>query len=344
MNVVTGATGHLGNNLVRALVKRGERVKCLVLPRDNLRPLEGLDVEIIPGDVRDLAGLAAAFAGADVVYHLASVIALTSGQNRLLHAVNVVGARHVVEACLAAGVGRLVYTSSVHALVEPPHGTAIDEAACFDPDRIRFPYGRSKARATLAVLDGVRRGLDAVVVSPTGIIGPYDFGPSEMGRFFVAFARGKVPAYVEGGYDFVDVRDVAEGHIAAARKGRTGHAYLLSGEQISVREVMAVLSQLTGLRAPRRRLPAWVADLAAPFSALSAKLAGGKPLFTPDSLYYLRSNSESRHDKATTELGYEPRPVRESIADTVKWLKDAGMLEARPAKRVRRRLTSPACL
>ncbi len=343
MIVVTGATGHLGNNLVRALVGRGETVRCLVLPRDNLRALDGLSVEIVRGDVRRLDDLRRAFAGADVVYHLASVIAISSGQARLLNQVNVRGARNVVDACLELGVRRLVYTSSVHAFVEPPHGQAIDEMAPFDPDGIRFAYGKSKAKATLAVLDGVRRGLDAVILNPTGIIGPYDFGPSEMGQLFVAFARGQVKAYVDGGYDFVDVRDVAAAHLAACEKGRTGESYLLSGEYVTVRELLSILAKLTGRPEPRRHIPAWAADLAAPFSVLYGRLTRTRPLFTPDSLYYLRSNSMTSHGKATRELGYHPRPVRRSVAETVKWLKDAGMLTPTRARRTRGRVPSPAC-
>ncbi|RJQ09593.1 MAG: NAD-dependent epimerase/dehydratase family protein, partial [Bacillota bacterium] len=295
MIAITGATGHLGNNLVRALAGQGRDVRCLVLQRDSLRPLEGLDVEVVHGDVRDRDALARAFRGADVVFHLASVIAITSGQARLLDAVNARGTRNVVETCLECGVRRLVYTSSVHALVEPPRGRAIDEDMPFDPDRIRFAYGKSKARGTLAVLDGVRRGLDAVILSPTGIIGPYDFAPSEMGRLFIAYARGQVRAYVDGGYDFVDVRDVALGHIAASEKGRSGHAYVLSGERVTVKALLETLAGLTGIPAPRRRIPGWAADAIAPLSALFGRLARTKPLFTPDSLYYLRSNSESNH-------------------------------------------------
>lgn len=224
--VVTGATGHIGNVLVRALVARGERVRCLVLPSDNLRPLAGLAVEVVRGDVRDPRSLDAAFAGAGAVFHLASVITLTPDQARVLHEVNVAGARNVAEACLKAGVRRLVHTSSVHAMAEPPEGVVIDESAPFDPARIRFEYGRTKAPGTLEVLAAAGRGLDAVVVCPTGVIGPFDFAPSEMGRLFLAFARRRVWAYPDGGYDFVDVRDAAEGHLLAAEKGRTGESYL----------------------------------------------------------------------------------------------------------------------
>lgn len=222
MVVVTGATGHIGNNLVRALLARGEKVRCLVLPSDDLRPLEGLAVQVVEGDVRQPESLIRAFKGAEVVYHLASIVAITPGRSRLLEEVNVRGARNVANACLECGVRRMVYTSSIHALVEPPIGTVMDEAMPFDPARTYSEYGKSKARGALEVLDAAARGLNAVIVNPTGVIGPYDFRPSEMGQLFLDFARHRLGTYVDGAYDFVDVRDVAAGHISATENGRTG--------------------------------------------------------------------------------------------------------------------------
>ncbi len=330
MDVVTGATGHIGNTLVRELVARGREVRCLVLPSESTKPLYGLETEIVYGDVRRPETLYESFRGADVVYHLASVIALTGGHRALLEAVNVRGARNVAEACLRAGVRRLVYTSSIHALAEPPKGVAIDESCPFDPTRIKSDYGRSKARATLEVLGCVNKGLDAVIVCPAGVIGPNDFAPSETGRVFVAYARGAVRFFVQGGYDFVDVRDVAVGHIAAAERGRRGETYLLSGEQISVRDLMVLLSELTGVPAPRSYVPGWVADAAAPFVVLWSRLARTKPLFTGEALTVLRSNSLASNTKARRELGWQPRPIAESIADTVQWLSEAGMLRLAP--------------
>ena len=213
MIVVTGATGHLGNNLVRALVRRNHRVRCLVLPGESLVPLGGLDVEIVEGDVRDIECLYQAFDGADTVFHLASIISLLPGRTKLLEEVNVKGAKNVAQACLKTGVRRLVYTSSIHALVEPPIGQVIDETMPCDPDRISVEYSKSKARATLEVMDVISQGLDGVIVMPTGVIGPYDFKPSATGQMLLDYASGKIPVRIEGGYDFVDVRDVAEGHI-----------------------------------------------------------------------------------------------------------------------------------
>lgn len=333
MIVVTGATGHLGNNLVRALLDRDEIVRCLVLPSESLRPLAGLEVEVVRGDVRRLDDLLQAFVGARVVYHLASVIAITPGQTDLLYEVNVGGTLNVIEACRQRGVGRLVYTSSIHALVEPPRGTTIDEGTPVDAGRIPFTYGKTKAMATLAVLQANGGGLETVVVNPTGIIGPYDFAPSEMGRLVVAFARGGMRVYLDGGYDFVDVRDVAAGLVAAAEQGRPGEGYLLSGEQITVREMLHQLAELTGLRPPRWRVPAWCADAAAPVTTFCSRVFRTKPLFTTDSLFYLRSNSVTNSTKARRDLGFRSRPVRESLADTVLWFAETGALRRVPKRR-----------
>jgi len=326
LNVVTGATGHLGNNLVRALLERGDQVRALVYPADPLRPIEGLAAEQVPGDVCDQDSLLRAFAGAEVVYHLASIITIMPSRTNLLYQVNVMGTRNVVEACLRNGVRRLVYTASIHALVEPPHGTMIDEHFPFDPSRIATDYGRSKAQAALEVRDGVERGLDAVIACPTGIVGPYDFQPSEMGRFFLSFANGRLPACVAGAYDFVDVRDVASGLIAAAERGRRGHNYILSGEQITIDRIMALLAKATGVPAPRLRVPTALATAIASFTCSYARMKGTRPLLTQESVSILASNSCISHDKATRELGYQPRPIAESLADTVRWFEEAGML------------------
>ncbi len=326
MVVVTGAPGHLGNNLVRALLRGGARVRGMALPGENLVSLEGLNVEVVEGDVRDISFLCRAFEGAETVYHLASVISLTPGHRNLLEEVNVRGTRNVAEACLKAGVRRLVYTSSIHALVEPPRGTVIDESTPCDPARIPTEYGRSKAKATLEVLEATSKGLDAVVVLPTGVIGPYDFRPSEAGQFILDFARGKVPVRLEGGFDFVDVRDAAQGLILAAERGRTGEKYILAGEWISVDQVMEELSRATGVPMPRLRLGAGVASTLASLATLYGRITGKKPLITRESVDILKSNSLVSSEKAERELGYSPRPIRDTIRDTVEWFRKAGLI------------------
>ena len=324
MIVVTGAPGHLGNNLVRLLLERGEVVRAMVLKGESLASLKGLPVEVVEGDVRDPSSLDRAFEGADTVFHMASIISLLPGRTELLEQVNVRGARNVAESCLRMGVRRLVHTSSIHALVEPPHGTGIDESVGCDPARMSMEYAKTKARGTLEVLDVVRRGLDAVVVFPSGVIGPYDFKPSEAGQMILNFMRGRLPATVTGGYNFVDVRDVAKGHLLAAEKGRRGEGYILAGEWISVTDVLREVSLVVGRPVPRLSVsPRFALSAARCLTWFSAK-TGKKPLFSVDMIEALLSNSQVASDKARSELGYTARPIRESIRDTVQWLRQAG--------------------
>ena len=326
MIVVTGATGHIGNVLVRELLSRGENVRAVVPPSEDTTPLDGLKVEMVEGDVCQIDSLIQAFDGSDVVYHLAGIISILPGKSKLLYQVNVEGTRNVVEACIKAGVGRLAYTSSIHALEEPPHGITVDETLPFDSDRAIGEYNRSKAQATLEVLKALKQGLDAIVVCPTGVIGPYDFKPSDMGQLFIDFVKKKLKTYIDGAYDFVDVRDVAIGHILACEKGRTGESYILSGEQITITDLMLTIEEITGVRPPRFKMPIWLAKIIATFTPLYYSLTNTKPRFTSYSIRTLTSNSMISHAKSHRELGYSPRPIRESIADTIQWLKENGKL------------------
>ena len=327
MSVVTGATGHVGNVLVRELVRRGQTVRAVVHPFETTEAIAGLDVEVVRADVREYCPLVPALAGADVVYHLAGIITISDGQARLLHEVNVLGARNVARACLEAGVRRLVYTSSVHALEEPPHGVPLCETTEFRPDALDGDYARSKARASIEIRKCVERGLDAVMAFPSGIIGPYDFRLSEMGHLFTDFARGRLKAYVDGAYDFVDVRDVVAGLILAAEKGRRGEGYILSGEKVSVKGLLALLEQVTGVRSEAQRLPLRIARLAARFAPAYYRLRRAKPRFTSYSLRVLASNCLMSSAKASRELGYAPRPLAETIRDSIEWFVATGRLQ-----------------
>lgn len=326
MIVVTGAPGHIGNNLVRQLVEKGQRVRCMAVRGESLRPLEGLDVEIVEGDVRDPASLDAAFSGATDVFHLASVISLIPGHEDLLEQVNVRGARNVAEACLRQGVRRLVYTSSIHALLEPPHGTPIDESTPIDPVRVSLAYSKSKAKGTLEVLDVAAKGLDVVLLFPTGVVGPYDFKPSEVGQMILDFGRRRMPVRLAGGYDFVDVRDVAAGHILAWEKAPPGEKYILHGEWISVDDIMQELSMVTGVPVPRFRLPSGLARAAAVTVSSVCRLTKARSPFNIDSFDTLQGNSLVVTRKAEAELGFSPRPIRQSLRDAVQWFRSVGKL------------------
>jgi dihydroflavonol-4-reductase len=317
--LVTGATGHIGNVLVRQLIEKGQNVRVIIPPFEDDLPLHGLDVERVPGDVCRSDSLLQAFKGVDTVYHLAGMISISSGRDKLLHRVNVEGTMNVVNSCIQGGVNRLVYTSSVHALNEPPQGIAIDEKCPFDPDTVLGTYAKCKARASLEVEKAARRGLDAVIVCPTGVIGPYDFRISEMGQLILDFIRRRLKAYMDGAYDFADVRDVARGIRLAGKKGRRGETYILSGEQVTVPQLMKLLEEISGVKAPSFKVPALLARTAGMVAPLYYRLVKSKPLFTTYSVDVLASNSLVTSEKARVELGYTSRPTRESIADAVNW-------------------------
>lgn len=321
--LVTGATGHIGNVLVRKLLERGEKVRALILPGEDASALEGVPTETVEGDVLDSSSLWQAFSGVKGVFHLAGVISILPGENPLVRRVNVEGTINVLKAAAQAGVERLVYTSSIHALARIPHGEVVDENAPFDPRNPYGTYDQSKAQATLEVQKAAQAGLNAVIACPTGVIGPFDFRGSLMGSVIRSAAERRLTPYIDGAYDFVDVRDVADGLIAASEKGRAGQAYILSGQRISVRYLLETVREITGKGFPRFRVPLFLAEFAAHFTPAYYRLTKSSPRFTPYSLEVLQSNSQISHEKASRELGYRPRPLYESIRDAVQWFLEA---------------------
>jgi dihydroflavonol-4-reductase len=319
VNFVTGATGHIGNVLVRKLLERGEKVRALILPGENRQPLAGMEIEEVEGDILDLDALRRAMSDVQRVYHLAGVISIMPGKNMIVRRVNVQGTRNVIRAAREAGVERLVYTSSIHALFRAPHGVLIDETIPFDPEHAISAYDQSKAEASLLVQDAACMGLDAVIACPTGVIGPYDFRGSEMGHLILDAMRTRTQFLINGAYDFVDVRDVADGLILAGDKGRSGESYILSGERLSLGGLLDLMQRVTGLRYLRLPVPMDLARFAAIFAPLYYRLAKAKPRLTPYALATVTSNSVISNAKARQELGYAPRSLSESIRDTVQW-------------------------
>lgn len=330
MNLVTGATGHIGNVLVRELLALGESVRAFVLSEEDRTSLEGLKVEVVEGNVLDALTLHRAFEGVQDVYHLAGIISIMPGKNDFLQAVNVLGTRNVIHSARLTGVRRLIYASSIHALRRVPHGVLIDEEIPFDPVHAISAYDYSKALASMEVKKAAKEGLDAVIVCPTGVIGPYDYRRSEMGALIQECADAKPQFYVEGAYDFVDVRDVARGMILARERGRCGETYILSGERITVLRLMDTIREITGKKFARFKVPMILARFAALFTPLYYRLRRVRPRFTPYSLETITSNCEISHAKAQRELGYSPRPLSESLRDTVQWfLENRGVFASR---------------
>jgi len=319
MILVTGAAGHIGNVLIRELLSEGRPVRALILPGEDISSLDGLDIEFEEGNVLDPLSLDRAMEGIDIVFHLAGVISIMPGHNEWMRKVNVDGTRNVLQAAKKAGVARLVYTSSIHALSRNWKGK-IDERVPFDPNNSAGGYDRTKAAASLAVLESVKDGLDAVIVCPTGVIGPHDYRGSEMGDLLMDWLQKKLHFLVKGSYDFVDVRDVARGHILACDRGLKGELYILSGWQIKVIELKKLVQEALGQRIVAVTVPFWMAKIGAKVMPLYYRLTKKTPKFTDYSLETLQSNSNVSCGKAKRELGYNPRDLATTIKDTVRWL------------------------
>ena len=328
---VTGASGFVGTNLIRALLAEGRPVRA-VLANAQERPwLDGLDVEIVCADVRDAGAVRTALEDAEVVFHLAGIISLQANDWPRVEAVNVRGVANVVEACLAHHVRRLIHFSSFHALVQEPLDVPLDETSPLIEAPNSPPYNRSKALGERTVREGVTRGLDAVIVNPTGIIGPNDQRPSYFGRVLLDLAAGKLPALVAGGCDWVDVRDVVAGALAAERSAPAGRKYMLSGHWATLPDIAAIVAQVTGKPAPRAVLPMWLARGYVPLHEAIYRAQGRTTPFTRVSLEELSGNPQVSHARAARELDYQPRPFRETLLDALAWFAAQGMLDNAPA-------------
>jgi dihydroflavonol-4-reductase len=314
----------LGGNLVRALLAQGRAVRVLV--HRQRRAIEGLPVEIVTGDLQDAANLAVACAETCTVFHLAASVSVGWESAARVHEVNVRGTEAVARACLASGA-RLVHFSSVQALRGRGAGTPIDEeCGLVEPGmRGHGVYDVTKAAAEQVVLAAVEKGLDATILNPTAVLGPYDFQPSPMGEVLRSLALGTMPALVSGGFcDFVDARDVVSAALAAETQGRRGERYLLSGTRLSLVELARRWSVATGRRSPRVAFPMGVVRLAAPLVSLCARLRRRRPLLTGESLRILRTQPPVVRHKAEGELGFAPRPIEETLRDTFEWMKQQG--------------------
>jgi hopanoid-associated sugar epimerase len=329
---VTGGSGHVGANLIRALLERGVAVKALVRPRSNNRALDGLDVERVAGDLRDPGSLARAVAGCDRMYHVAAFVSLRKGAQQEVFDVNVTGTKNVLMAAERAGVARTVFCSSFGAVGHNPAGGPSDESFTVNPFEAHLDYELSKAMAELEVHRAVHRGMDVRIVNPCGIVGPHDYKPSSVGQTILDFARGRLPGYVPGQFDFVAVRDVVAGHLLAMDKGRAGERYILSGGVFTLDRILEHLSSLCGVRKPRLRIPP---SLMLPIAHLSSALMGAlaparPPRFTPGTIKILNGGKTADIGKARRELGFAPTSVLAAVTEAYEWFRARGDVPARP--------------
>ena len=322
--LVTGATGFLGRTVAAELLAHGAMVYALVLPDDPLAAALPEGVTPVIGDVCDAPSLARLFSFSDsetIVIHCAGIVSISSQPGKDLYRVNVEGTRNILSQCFLHNVGKLVYVSSVHAITEAPPGLVMTEPASVSASLVSGHYAKSKAMATSLVIDAIRNGLTASLVFPSGIIGPGDAGEGSITHMLSSFLAGKLPFAVRGGYDFVDVRDVARGIVSCAERGKPGSGYILSGHYASIREILELVKKETGLKRAVHCLPIGLAKRIAPYYERISEKKGKKPFFTPYSIAVLASNGLFSHQAATAAFGYAPRPLPETLRDTLLWLR-----------------------
>ncbi len=323
--LVTGGGGRLGNVLVRRLLDRGSKVRVLE-PGARPESLAGLDIELVSGSVLQKRDVERAVDGVDVVYHLAAKIDLRPKKDPSMFPINVEGTRLVAETCLQRDL-RMVHTSSHHAVVREPLHEPLSEDKPLALDE-KCDYHRSKAIGETVVLDACARGLNATIVNPGSMIGPHDYGPSMIGAALIDMYFGRIPVLLDLLSDYVDVRDVADGMIAAAEKGRVGERYFLTGDVVPIMDMVSLYGELTGAKVPTRALPLWVGWALLPFALAGSAVTKRDPFITADMLRASVSNAVVLHDKARDELGYRVRPLRESLSDAVQWYGERGWLNA----------------
>jgi dihydroflavonol-4-reductase len=324
MNLVTGATGHVGNVLVRKLASEGAPVRAMVLSRDDCTALHGLHVERVEGNVLDPESLDRAMVGVDTVYHLAGIISIVPGTEALMRRVNVEGVRNVAAAAQRAGVQRMVHVSSIHAFTRLPGGDVVDETTPLALANAAGSYDQTKAEGTLALREAIQQGLDAVIVHPTAIVGPHDYLGSELGKAILGFAHRHLQLLVHGAYDFVDVRDIVNGLVLARDHGRRGEAYILSGTYTTIPHLNALVQQVAGIHSSRLVLPDCIAMVFARLMQHVYTLTATTPQFTPYSLRTLYDNARFSSAKAREELGYRTRPLPDTIRDILAWRRSLG--------------------
>ena len=322
--LVTGGTGFIGSHIARALAGDGRRVRCLVRPSSDLGNLAAVDVERVTGDLTDIDSVRRAMVGCELVFHSGADYRLYARDPGELYRNNVNGTRNVLIAASELKVPRVVYTSSVGTLGPSADGAPADERARAVLDDMVGDYKRSKFLAEREVENFRARGLPVVVVSPSTPIGEGDIKPTPTGRIIVDFLNGRLPAYVDTGLNLVDVRDVAIGHLLAAEKGEPGARYILANANLTLKQVLDLLGQLTGLPAPRLRLPHWIPLVIAHVETPLARWLGWQPRVPLDGVRMSRKTMFFDGSKAVRELGMPQSPIEPALARAVRWFVDHG--------------------
>jgi dihydroflavonol-4-reductase len=318
---VTGATGFLGWHVARQLLERGDAVRVLARTPGRVRELDG--AEVMDGDLRDPGSLRRAAAGCRLVYHVAADYRLWSRRPQDLYETNVLGTRNLLDAARRAGVERVVYTSTVGCVGIPACGTG-DEQVPVSEAEMTGHYKRSKFRAEQVTLEAARGGFPVVIVNPTAPVGDHDFKPTPTGKIIVDFLNGAMPAYIETGLNLVDVRDAAAGHLLAAARGHDGERYILGCENLTLGEIFGRLERISGVPAPRLRIPYSMAYAVGAVSTAWAAITGRPPIAPLEGVRMAKKKMWVCHDKAVRELGFRPGPVDSALLRAVDWFKANG--------------------
>jgi len=321
--LVTGASGFIGGHVTRLLLEEGARVRILVRKTSRTTFLDSLGVEKFFGDTSNISSLQKAIDGVESLFHIAGLVAFGRNDAAELRKVNVQGVRNVLGAAQDAKVKRVVLTSSVAAIGGSPHGKVRDETSVWDTETFHNAYARSKHDGEMEAMKLYREGLPLVVVNPSFVVGSPDYGPSVGGKFLLAYLRKKMRAYVEIGFNCVDVKDVARGHLLAAVKGRLGERYIFSNENKTLIEYFRLLEKCSGIKAPHFRIPYSLAYGGAAFiEGIGHFLLRKDFPINREQVRNSRIDSFFSHDKASRELGFQPRPLEETFSEAVRWFRE----------------------
>ncbi len=324
---VTGATGFIGASLARELLRDGYKVRALARPNSDRRNLHGLELEICEGDLRDRKSLEEGLRGCDRLFHAAADYRLWTRTPAAMYDTNVGGTRNILEAALKQGVSRVVYTSSVGTLGNPGTGEPGNEAAPVTLADMVGHYKKSKFLAEREAESFLDKGLPLVIVNPSTPVGRLDIKPTPTGKIIVDFLNRKMPAYLDTGLNIIDVEDCARGHILAAVKGRIGEKYILGNENLTLQQIFAMLEGITGLPAPRVRLPYTPILVAAYINEAISRCTGREPLIPLAGVQMARKFMFFDSSKAVRELGLPQSPAREALAKAVAWFSENGYVQ-----------------
>jgi dihydroflavonol-4-reductase len=317
--LVTGATGFLGSHVARALAGRGEDVRVLVRPSSDQRALEGFPAERFTGDLRDRASLDRAVEGVQRVYHVAADYRLWARNPRDIYESNVTGTQNLLEAAAHAGVEKFVYTSTVATIAVPREGQLPNEETQSSVGEMIGDYKRSKFEAEQCALRAAESGLPVVIVNPTTPVGPGDWKPTPTGKIIVDFLNGRMPGYVDTGLNFVPVEDCARGHLLAAERGRVGERYILGGRNLTLKQMLDILSSISGRPAPRWKFPHVLAYAAGYVDTAVSRVRGREPQIPLDGVRMARHKMFVDASKAERELGFAPGPIEAAFERAVAW-------------------------